>query len=64
MFQAAPHKSIQFVGDTPVEVAKEIVVVAEEAVDNVYGSVVRRLNEKGEVLRRYDIHITVRLEPK
>lgn len=64
MFQAAPSKVIQFVGDTKAEVAKEIQQLAEESVEYVYGSVIRQLDAKGNVVKRYDVHVAIVLEPK
>lgn len=64
MFQAAPGKVIQFVGDSKAEVEEEIQGLAEESVEYVYGSVIRRLDAKGDVVQRYDVEVFVKLVPK
>jgi len=63
-FKTADHKSIQFNGNTLDEVSDELAILAEETIEYVYGSVIRRVNVQGEVQKRYDIKVIVKLEEK
>jgi len=64
MFKTADHKSIIFNGTTLAEVADELVILAEETIEYVYGSVIRKLDDKGNVTKRYDVKVIVKLEEK
>jgi hypothetical protein len=63
-FKTADHKSIQFNGDTLDEVSDELAILAEETIEYVYGSVIRKMDDKGNVTKRYDVKVIVKLEEK
>ena len=63
-FKTASDKSIEFNGATLEEVSDELAILAEETIEYVYGSVIRRVNVQGEVQKRYDIKVIVKLEER
>ena len=64
-FLAAPGKTLQFIGTTLDEVKKDIQALAEESVEYVYGSVIRKFNGNEMIASsRYDVKITVQLVRK
>jgi len=64
MYRTAPHKSVVFNGTTKEEVADELAILADETIEYVYGSVIQKVNERGEVVKRYDVRVIVKLEEK
>ena len=63
-YRTADHKNIQFNGSTLDEVSDELAILADEAIEHVYGSVIRKVNVQGEVQQRYDVKVTVQLVRK
>ena len=64
LFKTASDKSIEFNGTTLEEVSDELAILAEETIEYVYGSVIRKMDDKGNVTGRYDVKVTVQLVGK
>lgn len=63
-YKTADHKSITFNGSTLNEVSDELAILAEETIEYVYGSVIRKMDDKDNVTGRYDVKVTVQLVRK